>query len=135
MIRRPPRSTRTDTLFPYTTLFRSHEAAPLSGRAAAIWALRRPVFWALMLALVSYAAAFSALTFHLYPFLLERGLDAAGVVAVLAVIGPAQFAGRILIWFFSQHAPVRWVGSLLVFVFRRGGTGVSLAPPDVWVIT
>src|SRR3546814_1607433 len=25
MIRRPPRSTRTDTLFPYTTLFRSHE--------------------------------------------------------------------------------------------------------------
>src|SRR3546814_8079339 len=26
MIRRPPRSTRTDTLFPYTTLFRSHAA-------------------------------------------------------------------------------------------------------------
>src|SRR3546814_2820352 len=30
MIRRPPRSTRTDTLFPYTTLFRSpHAAAPV----------------------------------------------------------------------------------------------------------
>src|SRR3546814_4539777 len=27
MIRRPPRSTRTDTLFPYTTLFRSSETA------------------------------------------------------------------------------------------------------------
>src|SRR3546814_2786298 len=27
MIRRPPRSTRTDTLFPYTTLFRSDGAA------------------------------------------------------------------------------------------------------------
>src|SRR3546814_3172224 len=26
MIRRPPRSTRTDTLFPYTTLFRSSHA-------------------------------------------------------------------------------------------------------------
>src|SRR3546814_11293941 len=26
MIRRPPRSTRTDTLFPYTTLFRSHDS-------------------------------------------------------------------------------------------------------------
>src|SRR3546814_16526109 len=25
MIRRPPRSTRTDTLFPYTTLFRSND--------------------------------------------------------------------------------------------------------------
>src|SRR3546814_3496037 len=29
MIRRPPRSTRTDTLFPYTTLFRSDAAALL----------------------------------------------------------------------------------------------------------
>src|SRR3546814_3462806 len=29
MIRRPPRSTRTDTLFPYTTLFRSVD--PLGG--------------------------------------------------------------------------------------------------------
>src|SRR3546814_8361992 len=30
MIRRPPRSTRTDTLFPYTTLFRSREAAEVN---------------------------------------------------------------------------------------------------------
>src|SRR3546814_12873840 len=28
MVRRPPRSTRTDTLFPYTTLFRSGLIAP-----------------------------------------------------------------------------------------------------------
>src|SRR3546814_9649711 len=28
MRRRPPRSTRTDTLFPYTTLFRSQSGAP-----------------------------------------------------------------------------------------------------------
>src|SRR3546814_6265522 len=36
MIRRPPRSTRTDTLFPYTTLFRSHHtpcrSIPPAGR-------------------------------------------------------------------------------------------------------
>src|SRR3546814_18879117 len=31
MIRRPPRSTRTDTLFPYTTLFRSRLVAAVSG--------------------------------------------------------------------------------------------------------
>src|SRR3546814_17438891 len=35
MIRRPPRSTRTDTLFPYTTLFRSIAAAPPAGARAA----------------------------------------------------------------------------------------------------
>src|SRR3546814_8934639 len=31
MIRRPPRSTRTDTLFPYTTLFRSEYQARKGG--------------------------------------------------------------------------------------------------------
>src|SRR3546814_4422286 len=36
MIRRPPRSTRTDTLFPYTTLFRSAEKSePAPSRADA----------------------------------------------------------------------------------------------------
>src|SRR3546814_5825368 len=37
MIRRPPRSTRTDTLFPYTTLFRSGFAGggePIAGPAS-----------------------------------------------------------------------------------------------------
>src|SRR3546814_4008749 len=31
MIRRPPRATRTDTLFPYTTLFRSRQGDRLAG--------------------------------------------------------------------------------------------------------
>src|SRR3546814_4019695 len=34
MIRRPPRSTRTDTLFPYTTLFRSGGLGGLGGLGA-----------------------------------------------------------------------------------------------------
>src|SRR3546814_6872738 len=34
MIRRPPRSTRTDTLFPYTTLFRSAEGYDETGLAS-----------------------------------------------------------------------------------------------------
>src|SRR3546814_17321913 len=34
MIRRPPRSTRTDTLLPYTTLFRSLSLDPKLGHAA-----------------------------------------------------------------------------------------------------
>src|SRR3546814_3269287 len=36
MIRRPPRSTRTDTLFPYTTLFRSDSSVAASS-------MRRPM--------------------------------------------------------------------------------------------
>src|SRR3546814_4850043 len=50
MIRRPPRSKRTDTLFPYTTLFRSgsHHAKRrrhrACGSASRAW-IRRPACW------------------------------------------------------------------------------------------
>src|SRR3546814_2702545 len=37
MIRRPPRSTRTDTLFPYTTLFRSRCSPPRKPIPCARW--------------------------------------------------------------------------------------------------
>src|SRR3546814_328906 len=37
MIRRPPRSTRTDTLFPYTTLFRSPPVATTAAPPHATW--------------------------------------------------------------------------------------------------
>src|SRR3546814_4722760 len=47
MIRRPPRSTRTDTLFPYTTLFRSevhvHGAGEVGGIVDRAAVLRRVV--------------------------------------------------------------------------------------------
>src|SRR3546814_17986570 len=43
MIRRPPRSTRTDTLFPYTTLFRSGSAGQSLG-AFAVQGLKLEVF-------------------------------------------------------------------------------------------
>src|SRR3546814_20177397 len=58
MIRRPPRSTRTDTLFPYTTLFRSPETAggpflalirceaTADGRAQAVKACAMPIYHA-----------------------------------------------------------------------------------------
>src|SRR3546814_1128995 len=51
MIRRPPRSTRTDTLFPYTTLFRS------------VHRLDKDTSGALVLARTSRAAAFFAKSF------------------------------------------------------------------------
>src|SRR3546814_14302245 len=45
MIRRPPRSTRTDTLFPYTTLFRSpFPSSLLDGGVTNPQKPRRPVF-------------------------------------------------------------------------------------------
>src|SRR3546814_13337271 len=43
MIRRPPRSTRTDTLFPYTTLFRS--LSPLRRSPGQLFRSVQALFW------------------------------------------------------------------------------------------
>src|SRR3546814_16564847 len=45
MIRRPPRSTRTDTLFPYTTLFRSPGTVPATSRRRCSTRPRRSAGW------------------------------------------------------------------------------------------
>src|SRR3546814_18989822 len=81
MIRRPPRSPRTDTLFPYTTLFRSH----------AINAVYRGV--------VGYPSALSAKTWGFYdvafggkPFEFERPFGSYVMENVLFKISyPAEF--------------------------------------------
>lgn len=104
------------------------EAPPLQGRKAVAWVLRRPVFWALVVAFVAYSATFSAFTFHLYPLLLERGLDTKSVVMAMTVIGPAQVAGRMAVWFLAPLAPVRALGSIVVAVFVLAILGVAFLP-------
>ncbi|MEN9230985.1 MAG: MFS transporter [Thermostichus sp. DG02_5_bins_236] len=98
------------------------------------WAIRNPVFWALAIALMAYAATFAAFTFHLYPLLLERGLSTQQVVWVMACIGPAQVAGRIAIWVMAPKASVKGIGAVMVGLFPLLFLGISLLPPAVWVL-
>ncbi len=107
---------------------------PLDGRAAVAAAARRPVFWALALAFTAYAATFSAFTFHLYPLLTERGFAPAAVVAAMAIIGPAQVAGRLLVWLFAARASVRAIGSAVVAVFPLALLMLAALPPSFALI-
>src|SRR3546814_7876785 len=45
MVRRPPRYTRTDTIFPYTTLFRSIDSLKITRLAAALGVTRGGFYW------------------------------------------------------------------------------------------
>src|SRR3546814_3352394 len=79
MIRRPPRATRTDTLFPYTTLFRSDQPALYENYRSGIAAYRVPV-----------ANGRYRVTLHLF----EPAEDAAGKrVFDVAVSGGAARRG------------------------------------------
>src|SRR3546814_15787892 len=89
MIRRPPRSTRTDTLFPYTTLFRSELTAVLKDMVSNRWFVPIILLFFLggaiqYIGLISQtqtnyiviAGAFAAMTLgHGRKFLVESGRD------------------------------------------------------------
>jgi MFS family permease len=105
------------------------QASPMVGSRAVGWALKSPIFWALAIALTAYWAVFSGFIFHAYPLLLERGFDTQTVVFAIAVIGPAQVAGRISIWTFAPAVQIRVVGSLVVVAFPLVFLGLMVIPP------
>lgn len=101
-----------------------------SGSTAIRAVMRQPAFWALALALTAYYGTFSAFTFHFYPLLVERGFNTATVVAAMAIIGPAQVAGRIAIWVFAPRASVRLIGCFVVVAFPAALIALEALPPS-----
>src|SRR3546814_8375262 len=87
MIRRPPRSTRTDTLFPYTTLFRSalgpalrlHDRRPIRETAPFSREQERPMIADVNLTLILLAALIAT---------------ASPGPATLAIAGTSMASGR-----------------------------------------
>ncbi|MHA6299942.1 MFS transporter [Devosia sp. CAU 1758] len=97
-------------------------------------ALHNPVFWGLAVAFAAYTATFSAFIFHFYPMMLERGFDAGTVVLSMAIIGPAQVAGRVVIKMFAGEVSGRRIGSLVVASFPVAMSLLYFAPQQFWVI-
>lgn len=97
-------------------------------------ALMNPVFWGLAAAFTAYTATFATFIFHFYPMMLERGFDAAGVVAAMTIIGPAQVAGRLAVRMFAGGMSGRRIGAITVAVFPLAMTILYLAPAEFWIV-
>src|SRR3546814_1206315 len=85
MIRRPPRSTRTDTLFPYTTLFRSRIFVALTPLPAALLPLTTSPFQAYCIA--AFQGALGVAASSLMPGVLQSLAPPAFRSRVLALLG------------------------------------------------
>jgi predicted MFS family arabinose efflux permease len=85
--------------------------------AATRRALRTPTFWALALCFTTYYATFAALTFHLVPLMVERGVTNTVLDITMAMIGPAQVIAR-AVWFaFDRKVTITTVGFIVVTLF------------------
>ncbi len=81
---------------------------PPPGRMKA--AMRSPIFWLLSTSYAAHSFMFTAVTFHILPLLAERGVTMAAAVAAYALVGPAQVAGRIVVFALERRIDVRAAG-------------------------
>jgi MFS family permease len=88
--------------------------APAPFRLAPV--LRKPAFIGLFACFVGYGFMWSAVTFHIVPLLTERGLALDSIVAAIALIGPSQVLGRLLLFAFGAKAAARDIGRWIVVI-------------------
>src|SRR3546814_13853691 len=102
MIRRPPSSTRTDTLFPYTTLFRAQRlkgrtegVANLNSRVRAWWGMVAVLAVCFWLGPVANLVVFAFISFfalrELIPLTPTRPGDQLPLVVAFYVLIPVQY--------------------------------------------
>ncbi len=97
------------------------------------WALLRPVFWVLLITFILYAAISSGFRFHLYPLLLHKGLGNKDVVLILALLGPAQIAGRIIIKILATKS-ITYIGVITIALFPLTFSAFTFLPTKLGFI-
>lgn len=116
----------------------TYHAAPAAASGAAAnpgiarATLREPVFWAVVLAFIATAVIASLLGAHLIPMLTEKGLPVAQQLAVAALIGPAQVAGRLLMMRRPVRHPVRL--SLPTYAVMSAGLACLALGNGLWLM-
>ncbi|WP_291731996.1 MFS transporter [Leisingera sp. F5] len=96
-------------------------------------ALRRPVFWALLMCFVLYGAMETSFRFHLYPLLGENGLSSENAVFILALFGPAQVAGRAFMKVFQTRS-IASIGIFVASIFPLALLAFALFPESFPVL-
>jgi predicted MFS family arabinose efflux permease len=87
------------------------EAVADAGPSPLRMALRRRAFWGLVVCFSVQTFTFSGITYHIIPMLQEKGQPLDAIVAMLALIGPAQVSGRLVLHFFGERVSMRTLGS------------------------
>lgn len=86
-------------------------------KAAVARALRHPTFWALMVCFTAYYVNFAAITFHLIPLLMERGVKTGVIMTAMALIGPAQVAARVILLAVGKRLDTAITGRIVMLIF------------------
>ncbi|KAF0225061.1 MAG: major facilitator superfamily [Rhodospirillaceae bacterium] len=87
-----------------------------------------PVFLGLAVWFTAYGAIFTGLTFQLIPLMSAHDLDSGRIIIVMALIGPMQVFGRIVLLALGRRQTARGTGAFVVISMLGAVTILLLAP-------
>jgi MFS family permease len=90
--------------------------------------LRGRVFWGLAIWFTAYNAAQSAFIFQLVPLLTTWGVETAVILTSVAIIGPMQVAGRVVLMCFSRRLETKEVGTAVMVLLPAALLTLLLLP-------
>lgn len=83
---------------------------------------RNVAFWGLFLAYALGAALTTSMTVHILPLLLERGFATGSAVGIVALIGPMQLLGRVVLYAFGRRLTARAAGRMVMLILPAAVT-------------
>ena len=111
------------------------QAPPQDSQAVMRQHLRNPVFWGLTVWFTAWTAGLSGVVFQLVPYLKSSGVDTATMLIAIALIGPMQVVGRLVMMFFGERARISVVGGLTTTLTLSAVVILLVSPPELsWLI-
>jgi MFS family permease len=82
--------------------------------------LRQPVFWLVAFCFMTFGFVSAAMAVHVIPLLESRGIAPLAAVALAALVGPMQVAGRLAELLFGARLPALTVGAITMLLMPAG---------------
>jgi MFS family permease len=90
------------------------------------------VFWGLALWFTAYHIAASALIFQFVPLLTTWGVEMTAILTSVALIGPMQVAGRVVLMLFGTRLETREVGIVVMVCLHAAILTLLGLPHSLW---
>ena len=91
--------------------------------------LRNPAFWWIGICFTANSLVMAGVTVHIIPLMLERGFAMTAIVATIAMIGPMQVSGRVVVTVFEKWLDFRKAGLMSGIFLLLGFALLSMAQP------
>ena len=93
--------------------------------------LRGRVFVGLAIWFTAYSAAQSAFIFQFVPLLTTWGVETAAILTSVAIIGPMQVVGRVVLMCFSARLETREIGMAVIVLLPASVLALLFFPPTL----